>query len=74
MKLLPLVVTAAFVIMAIAWTWALAQGRQQVVADATDLPPVVIESVRADGLGCVTLLGLDFDVRCWLDRSSRAKN
>jgi hypothetical protein len=54
-------------------TWALAQGTQQVVTDApVDRPPVVIEGVRADGLGCLTLLG--FDLRCRLDRSSRARN
>ena len=69
MKLLRFVVTAAFVIMAIAWTWALAQGTQQVVTDAAvDRPPVVIKGVRADGLGCLTLLGLDFDHWCRLGR------
>ena len=68
MKVLPFVLAAVCAVVAIILTMAVANpaNTQQTVTSAA--PGVgAIEGVRdADDLGCITLLGLDFDLRCTL--------
>ena len=68
MKLLPFVLAAGCAVVAIILTMAVANSatRQQTVTSAA-AGVGAIERVRdPDHLGCITLLGLNFDLRCTL--------
>ena len=65
-KLLSLIVAAVFVVLAIVLTLSVANSTSQLTVTSA----VAVSPFRPDGdtdqLGCITLIGLDFDLRCRL--------